>query len=346
VIVNARPGQVVTVSVLTPVEECHERQALNSPNSTSIEASPSSPVNSAIGCHSLTSIVAAPLKSTRNDPVHEDDALARAPAALNSHPTSKARSRSSSRNATHRQPSSDQAYTQQGIDKSSSTGNHSSEAPSRGDGSVPGPDVAGHRRSSTRRSPSASSTVRSTHSYRRSCDLTASRRVPASIAVASPRQTIYSAYFNRRSRSMEPTPSPRIFLDSARSPTSTISSGSTDVEPASDDDDPMFSPKDPERYFEARQLWNGLAGEGRKGFYANVVDDYRMIGKDVNAASDEFASRSKFMKPPLTPGPEVTLKKTGVDTREDRVKIAGVDPAVVAEGPGHTLVPSCEELWG
>jgi hypothetical protein len=140
-------------------------------------------------------------------------------------------------------------------------------------------------------------------------------------------------------------PSPKMFLDSAKSPSSTVSSGSTDVEPASDED-AVFSPKDPERYFEARQLWNGVAGEGRKGFYANVVDDYRMIGKDVTSTHDDVGSRSKLMRLSPTPGPEVTLKKIGVVSGEGRVKIAGVDPAMVADGPGHTLVPSCEELWG
>jgi hypothetical protein len=104
----------------------------------------------------------------------------------------------------------------------------------------------------------------------------------------------------------------------------------------------VFSPKDPDRYFEERQLWNGVAGEGRKGFYANVVDDYRMIGRDVSTTNDIDNKRKTMMPKPAL---EVTVKKIESVGSEGRVKIAGLDPGVMQSG-GQLLVPSSDELWG
>ena len=86
-------------------------------------------------------------------------------------------------------------------------------------------------------------------------------------------------------------------------------------------------------------MWNGVAGEGKKGFYANVADDYRLIGKDVtttNKAEDERKT--------TIPKPDVTQKRIGTSDGEGRVKIAGVDP--IAVSGGQHMVPSSEELWG
>ena len=43
----------------------------------------------------------------------------------------------------------------------------------------------------------------------------------------------------------------------------------------------------PETYYESRRQWNGLAGEGKTGFYMNVKNDYRLIGKDVDKVATD-----------------------------------------------------------
>ena len=340
--VTIRPGQQVTVSVLTPVEERHERGQA-SPEATSIEASPSSPTVPALDSNSLARIASTPVDATKEAPLSQASHATNPVAAVHSHPTSTApRARSRSRHSTRRQESRERrtvAHNNRSRNTSCEVENQPSVA------REPSCDRQREapRRSSTRRAPSASSRIPSGHAYRRSSDLTTRRRVPSSISIANPQKTIHAAYF-RRSRSMEPTPSPRLALDPARSPTDTLSSGSTDVEPLSEDES-LFSPNDPDRYFEARQMWNGVAGEGRKGFYANVVDDYRMIGRDVSVLHDAEIKRKTMLLEKPKPTPVVpVLKKIGTSGGDGRVKIAGLDPEVVVGG--QQLVPTSEELWG
>ena len=346
VTVSIRTGQHVTVDVLTPVEEGHERNGQASPYTTSIEASPSSPTVPQIQGHSLSTIIVTPMDAVA-DPRQSQHGFATNPtAALNSHPTPAApRSRSASRHDTKRDGASSRNSTRQPAshnngttrDREPVTERCSSSSNARASPQDPNPGT--RRKSSTRRSPAASSTVPHRHAYRRSSDfLTTTRRVPAPITTVNPQKAIYSAYFNRRSRSLEPTPSPRLIVDPMHSPAESVSSGSTDVDPASDAES-LLSPKDPDKYSEARHTGYGVAGEGKKGFYANVVDDYRLIGKDVSTANHlEDKRKTMIVKP------EVTLKKIGTVGGDERVKIAGVDPD--AAGGGQHMVPSSEELWG
>lgn len=344
VTVNLRTGQHVTVDVLTPVEEGHERNGQASPYTTSIEASPSSPT--VPQTHFLSTIVVTPVESVADPRLSQYGYTTNSTAALNSHPTSAApRSRSTSCHDTKREGVSSRHITRQASSRNKSTTCDQEPDPGECRSSSntraipPEPKAGTRRKSATRSSPAASTTVPHRHAYRRSSDfVTTTRRVPAPIFTTNPQRAIYSAYFNRRSRSLEPTPSPRLIADPMRSPADTVSSGSTDVDPASDEES-LFSPKDPEKYFEARQVWNGAAGEGKKGFYANVVDDYRLIGKDVSTANHlENKRKTMLVKP------EVMLKKIGTVGGDERVKIAGVDPDAV--GGGQRMVPSSEELWG
>ena len=347
VTVHVRTGQHVAVDVLTPVEEGHERNGQASPYTTSIEGSPASPTVPQIQTHFLSSIIVTPVESVGEPPLSQYAYATNSTAAWNSHHTSAApRSRSTSchdnkrvgvgsRHSTRPAPSRNGSKT---CDQEPDPGECRLSSNTR---AIRPESKAGTRRkSSTCRSTAASTTIPHRHAYHRSSDfLTTTRRVPPPISTTNPQRAIYSAYFNRRSRSLEPTPSPRLIADPMRSPTDSVSSGSTDVDPASDEES-LFSPKDPEKYLEARQVWNGAAAEGKKGFYANVVDDYRLIGKDVSTANHlENKRKTMLVKP------EVTWKKIGTVGGDERVKIAGVGPDAVGCGGQH-MVPSSQELWG
>jgi hypothetical protein len=368
----------VSIAILTPVVEEHKRAGHASPGSgaTSIEASPSSPSAPTLNTTSLSSIAhAAPasVPDTQLDRLGHPTHLA---AALTSHPPSHKgapRSRSSSRHDSGRLSVHESTISHTSSARSSSGDDRFSRISSRayepGDRSNPpgsaviatrlsprGAEPGPRRKSTTRRSPSAGPTIPIRHSYRRSSDFTTARRhspdqPPDSVYNLDPQRTIYNAYFTRRSRSLEPRSRTHLSLDSGiHSPVESVStstSGSTDVDPASDAES-VTSLKDPDRYFESRQLWHGVAGEGRKGFYANVVDDYRMIGKDVTTAtqSEERERERERERRKSLVRPEVTFQKIGSIGAENKVKIAGVDPLGVGIGTGQALVPSAEELWG
>ncbi len=346
VTVNVRTGQHVNVDVLTPVEEGQERNGQASSNTTSIEASPSSPTIPQIQSHSLSTIVVTPIDSLADSRLSQYGYATNPTAALNSHPASAiSRSRSTSHHDTKREgPTSYRSTRQSSSHNNSITRDHAPDPASCRSSSNAcawphEPNPGTRRKSSARRSPAASSTISHRHAYRRSSDFrTTTSHVPAPISTVNPQKAIYSAYFNRRSRSLEPTPSPRLVAYPIHSPVDSVSSGSTDVDPATDEES-LFSPKDPDRYFEARQVWSGAAGEGKKGFYANVIDDYRLIGKDVSTAKNvEYKRKTILVKP------EVTYKRIETIGGDERVKIAGIDPDAAIGG--QHLVPSSEELWG
>jgi hypothetical protein len=95
-------------------------------------------------------------------------------------------------------------------------------------------------------------------------------------------------------------------------------------------------------------MWNGVAGEGRRGFYGNVKDDYRLIGRDVSTVTAGGAGKNvaaAVPSVPVTGSVGVSLSDAGEKRKGlvmlDKVKIAGVD------GLGdQALVPSADELWG
>lgn len=311
---EGRAGGHNAIKVLTPVEEMHERNSQASPSTMhgSGQASPTSPNGPGYKPSSLSAVACSPIDST--DPRLVQYAYVVDPAAaLGSHPTSllSPRARSSDRYDTKRLTS------------------RARPCAMRASSLDPAP-----RRSVARRPPVPVATNSIRRTLRRSGDFTINSRTPAS--TEKPPQVKFATYQNRRSRSMEPTPSPRLIIDPARSPSVTsVSSGSTDVdsgEPTSEDD-ALFSPKDAEKYFEARQNWNGVAGEGKKGFYRNVMDDYKMIGKDVSTPIvTEIQNK-----------PEMLTKKT---VNDGKVKIAGLDAPMAELGGSQALVPSADELWG
>lgn len=98
-----------------------------------------------------------------------------------------------------------------------------------------------------------------------------------------------------------------------------------------------------EMYFESRRGWNGPAvavGVASKGFYDDVINDYKLIAKDVEAEQTQGSSGTT-PKPAIvatfsaTEGDVVNLKK---------MELAAVEMSRKYRGP--TLVPSHEELWG
>lgn len=362
------PGQSV-YKVLTPVEETHERSSQVSPTSNrpSGAATPLSPTAPATA--SLTRVALTPVDPT--DPSRMQYVyIVDSHAPLASHPPTRPR-----RNVS----------TERGARARAS----SLEPTSR-------------RRLSLARHHTSSATPYHSSFRGRDSDRDRDRdsRLPVGYIYNDPNKPTQqpAAYVNPRSRSLEPLPSPRHFL--TPSPVTSVSSGSTDINPdmpdtdgdagaladtedsnSTTDEDPLFSPKDPDRYFEARSMWNGVAGEGRKGFYGNVRDDYRMIGKDVarpgsrsdnggNAAAGGAGgagggagggggvSFGVVMGGTIVPvtgslgsgmgelgfrGDE-GLKRKGL-VIGDKVKIAGVDGVSVGLGE-QALVPSAEELWG
>jgi hypothetical protein len=320
--ITVGPGGQGVLKILTPVEELHERNSQASPRSTrpSLPASPLSP--GAPATASLSRVALTPVDPTdpgRGQYVYVVDSHA----PLASHPTARPR-RDASADRLPRARAASQGPTSR-------------------------------RRLSAARPPPSTSNCN---------DNSRDSRLPIGYIYNDPNntgrirhQTV--AYVNPRSRSLEPVPSPRHFL--TPSPVDSLTSSSTtDVEPdagaladtedsnSTTDEDPLFSPRDPDKYFEARQMWNGAAGEGRRGFYGNVRDDYRLIGKDVSTITAGGAGKNVAAAAPNVPVTGSVGVKLG-DAGEkrkglvmlDNVKIAGVD------GVGdQALVPSAEELWG
>jgi hypothetical protein len=91
-----------------------------------------------------------------------------------------------------------------------------------------------------------------------------------------------------------------------------------------------------EMYFESRKGWNGAAtvGASSNGFYAGVMDDYKLIARDVEA--DQIQVQGSGARPPLV---EIVnlIKKEKPDVEVD------VEPRKYG---GPDLVPCHEELWG
>ena len=350
--VHLRPPQQFSGDLLSPVQEGFERNGQLSSNSTSIEASPTSPVLASTHRDSLSTLAPSSVKSAvesqgESRPSRNVYATS-VSAALHSHPTSAApRSRSGSRHRTRRPPSRDGANSRQSTRQSPSRASsrdvdrvHESSSGRRyksdNKAAAQASTLGDRRRSSTRRAPAMVTNTHHNHAYRRSSDLTKSRLDP--ISTGNPRKDIYAAYFNRRSRSAEPIPSPRLVLDHMQSPTDSLSSGSTDVDPASDQDS-IVCFREPDHYYETRQMWNGFAGEGRKGFYANVADDYRLLRKDVDTANSTDVKRAS-----MSGRSDTSLTRALSPVENTGVRIAGLDPMVMTGG--QQLVPSSVELWG
>ena len=101
-------------------------------------------------------------------------------------------------------------------------------------------------------------------------------------------QSGISDYTNRHNARL-PTP----VVTSFKRRSSTMTSSSDDFSPLSDNAiTPIeLDPKSaPEMYYESRRQWNGVAGEGKTGFYTNIKNDYRLIGKDVDKVATDRRS--------------------------------------------------------
>ncbi|EXJ81262.1 hypothetical protein A1O3_07552 [Capronia epimyces CBS 606.96] len=88
-----------------------------------------------------------------------------------------------------------------------------------------------------------------------------------------------------------------------------------------------------ETYFESRKGWNGPAGmkgAESKGFYGDVVQDYKAIARDVEAALVGGSD--------LPPSTDINVVSTTVN-KKDKENVP-----VIYGGP--ELVPSDDELWG
>ncbi|EXJ95873.1 hypothetical protein A1O1_00998 [Capronia coronata CBS 617.96] len=102
-------------------------------------------------------------------------------------------------------------------------------------------------------------------------------------------------------------------------------------------------------YFESRKGWNGPAGMkgvDSKGFYGDVVQDYKAIARDVEA---ELAQA--YEPPPSATFNIVNLvvNKMDKDRDRDKEKEGENDKETERVSPsygGPELVPSHEELWG
>ncbi|KIW61662.1 hypothetical protein PV05_01760 [Exophiala xenobiotica] len=157
-----------------------------------------------------------------------------------------------------------------------------------------------------------------------------------------------SGDFTRRAASLEPErrrASPRENFDfpwngdkpAGKSPTdntSTTDASTTDDITSADETTDIDTETD-DMYFESRKGWNGHAGVGDEGqgFYAGVIQDYKLIARDVEAEQTQ-TSEPSGVKESLAS--LVTIKKEKEKYPEQRQgKYAGPD-----------LVPSQEELWG
>ncbi|KAL6250763.1 hypothetical protein RBB50_003066 [Rhinocladiella similis] len=141
---------------------------------------------------------------------------------------------------------------------------------------------------------------------------------------ASPREDFTFPWVREKAAKQSPataaaansSPTESTYTDDATSADET-----TDIETESD-----------EVYFASRKGWNGHAGAAPagQGFYAGVLQDYKAIGRDVEA--EQAQSEPNGVKESIVN--LVTIKK---ETKylEQRPKYGGPD-----------LVPSQEELWG
>jgi len=158
-----------------------------------------------------------------------------------------------------------------------------------------------------------------------------------------------SGDFTRRAASVDPVrsrASPRddfVFYNHDSppliAPKDTISgsdSSSADGLTASDEGTDIETETD-EMYFESRKGWNGPAVEGAesKGFYADVVSDYKAIARDVEA---ETAQAEEVL------GMGAGIKVINLVVNK-RVKERQIPKANKIYG-GPDLVPSQDELWG
>lgn len=135
------------------------------------------------------------------------------------------------------------------------------------------------------------------------------------------------------------------------SPATTWASGSsfgTDGHDSADDSTDIDSDSELEAetelaeiYFESRKGWNGAAGMkgvDSKGFYGDVIQDYKTIARDVEA------------KPVHGPDPPLSARINIVNmvaNKKDRDKAKEKENGripIIYGGP--ELVPSHEELWG
>ncbi|KIW12365.1 hypothetical protein PV08_09642 [Exophiala spinifera] len=140
---------------------------------------------------------------------------------------------------------------------------------------------------------------------------------------ASPREDFTFPWVRENAATTKKSPA------TASSPTESTST--TDDDSAADETTDIETESE-EVYFESRKGWNGHAGAAPagQGFYAGVLQDYKAIGRDVEA--EQAQSEPHGVKASIVN--LVTVKKD-IKNLEHRPKYGGPD-----------LVPSQEELWG
>ncbi|KAK6376589.1 uncharacterized protein PV06_05875 [Exophiala oligosperma] len=99
-----------------------------------------------------------------------------------------------------------------------------------------------------------------------------------------------------------------------------------------------------EVYFESRKGWNGRAGAAPagQGFYAGVLQDYKAIGRDVEA--EQAQSEPNGVKESIVNLVTTTVKKS--ENKYHQVSTPPEQQRPNNKYGGPDLVPSQEELWG
>ncbi len=115
------------------------------------------------------------------------------------------------------------------------------------------------------------------------------------------------------------------------------SSDSSSADELTADDTTDIETETDESYFESRKGWNGPAVKGinvnGKGFYKDVINDYKLIARDVEAEQ----------APAPSGGPKAMIEIVNL-AKKDRKEVDVVREASKYAGP--SLVPDQEDLWG
>ncbi|KIW94476.1 uncharacterized protein Z519_04452 [Cladophialophora bantiana CBS 173.52] len=144
---------------------------------------------------------------------------------------------------------------------------------------------------------------------------------------ASPRDDIFARHASPRDDIISRRGTPVVASADRESAADSTSASELTADEATD-----IETETDEMYFESRKGWNGPAvvGASSKGFYGDVVQDYKLIARDVEAeiaASEAQVSGINIVN---------LIKKDKEKEKDKAVK--------VYEGPD--LVPPQDELWG
>lgn len=112
------------------------------------------------------------------------------------------------------------------------------------------------------------------------------------------------------------------------------SSDSSSADELTADDTTDIETETDESYFASRKGWNGPAVKGNdgKGFYKDVINDYKLIARDVEAEQVQVPS-----------APKATIEIANLIKKDKKEVEVGRE---VKKYAGPSLVPAAEDLWG